>query len=393
MTDTKPAPDFLQILTDSGVPATEEALKGVCRETVTEAGSSINNESYYSPFWRLFSAIMIKPVLWLFHLMVEYMMPQYFLCTADEEYIEPKAWDYGVDERKAESKTAGVVVFTREETLPETVIPSGTLVQSPPINEIVYELITTEDGVFSAGETECTVPAEATAPGSGHNLGTGYYTILPEAPEGIVSVTNPDNWITAVGADQETVEAYRWRTRAAFNTLSHYHTDGVYVTIVGQHAGVDVRFMWFEHNAPRGPGTANLYLLFELDAPAGSYLDAINDHITAQDNHGHGDDLQVFAMPEQEYDLGVTVWPNAGLLQTEKEALRLAVEEIIRAAFRENLAWEVTRALPYSRFSFSQLDREMHDHLPKLQSVEFDRSDIVSELWAPKLGNLTVALG
>ena len=53
---------------------------------------------------------------------------------------------------------------------------------------------------------------------------------------------------------------------------------------------------------------------------------------------------------------------------------------MIRAAFRENQDVEVTRTLPQSRFSFSRLDRELHDALPDLRSVEFSLPDIVSEL-------------
>ena len=51
------------------------------------------------------------------------------------------------------------------------------------------------------------------------------------------------------------------------------------------------------------------------------------------------------------------------------------------------------RQLPQSRFSFSRLDRELHDALPDLRSVEFSLPDIVSELSLPVLRTLTVRLG
>lgn len=59
----------------------------------------------------------------------------------------------------------------------------------------------------------------------------------------------------------------------------------------------------------------------------------------------------------------------------------------------KNLDVDVTRTLPRSRFSFSQLDHELHAMFPDLRSVEFSLQDIVSELSLPTLRSLTVRLG
>jgi hypothetical protein len=80
------------------------------------------------------------------------------------------------------------------------------------------------------------------------------------------------------------------------------------------------------------------------------------------------------------------------------EALRLAVENRIRCAWRENTDFTMTRTMPLSRFSFSRLSEELHAALPDLQSVEFTHNaengatgaDITALLELPVLSSLTV---
>nr|VFK16722.1 MAG: Uncharacterized phage protein gp47/JayE [Candidatus Kentron sp. LFY] len=393
MTQAIPKPDFNAALTASGVPTTEKDLKAAWLKEVADAGSSINNDSRYSPFWRSVTTLITKPVLWMTHdVIIKHLMPQFFLATVTEDYIDSWAWGRDVT-RKQPVATVGTLNFTRAQTLPDVTIPVGTRVQSPPINKIVYELTTTSEGIFPAGSVTCQVPAKATKTGSSHNLDSGYYSVLPAPLDGIDGVTNPEGWITTLGADKEDIDAFRWRIRNSFNRLGFYHTDGVYRALMGEFPGVDTRYIWFEYDAPRGPGTANAFILFELDAPAQTYIDAIDNHIREKGFHGHGDDLVVAKMPETSYDLTVTVWPVKGLLDAEKQKLKKDTEDAIRAAFRENKAFRMTPALPYNRFSFSLLDKELHSHLPNLESIEFGRSDIVSQRSVPTIGNLTVNLG
>ncbi|HCJ1779362.1 TPA: hypothetical protein NQQ36_005193, partial [Salmonella enterica] len=52
--------------------------------------------------------------------------------------------------------------------------------------------------------------------------------------------------------------------------------------------------------------------------------------------------------------------------------------------------YDVTRTWPYSRFSFSQLGRELHDAFTLVDSVTFSLTDILSELNIPRLNTLSV---
>jgi uncharacterized phage protein gp47/JayE len=381
--------EFESLLKDEGVPITEAEIKAVFKQTVTDSGSKISNDSAYSPFWRLISAIAIQPVTWLVEALLQSVMPQFFLKTVGEDFIELWGNNYGV-ERKQAQRLKGRVVFSRSETDSTLIIPKGSLVFSERLNDKVYQLETLAETQLLQGETRLSVEVQATDSGGAYNLETGYFQTCDIAE---LSVINPDNWIDVLGADYEEIEDYRLRIRNAFNALSHYHTDGVYRFLIAKFAGVSTDMIWFKHDAPRGPGTADAYVLFELDAPSESYLKTINRLISDEGYHGHGDDLQVFNMPEKYVDLTVTVYLPTTLLDSERRLLLLGVEQATEAAFRFNSAYVMTQTQPYSRFSFTRLASEIYQRFPEIESIEFDQGDILTELEIPRLASLNVLEG
>jgi hypothetical protein len=136
--------------------------------------------------------------------------------------------------------------------------------------------------------------------------------------------------------------------------------------------------VYFEHGAPRGPGSANAFVLFDADVPAATYLAQINAHIRDLGNHGHGDDLLVMVMPETQHDLRVTLWPRSTLTAAQRQTLQDETALFIRAAY------------PQSRFSFSRLGEELHQQFPGIESLHFDNDDILSELNIPRIQSLQV---
>jgi hypothetical protein len=151
--------------------------------------------------------------------------------------------------------------------------------------------------------------------------------------------------------------------------------------------------IWFQHDAPRGPGTANAYLLFDLNAPAQSYLETINRQISTEGHHGHGDDVIAYNMPETAHDLITTLYFSDALLDEEKEIKKTAVYNAIYAAFRGNAAYEMTKTAPFSRFSFTNLAGELYDLVDGIEDIEFSLNSIVSELSIPVLSSLSVVEG
>ncbi|PJD01633.1 hypothetical protein B9Q22_23490, partial [Enterobacter roggenkampii] len=250
------------------------------------------------------------------------------------------------------------------------------------------------DVVIPSGTASALLAVKATGTGGAYNLAPGYFRILPVAVDGISHVASEEDWLTVPGADEESDDELRERCRNQFNLVGSYHTDAVYRSMIASVAGLSIDRIFFLHDAPRGPGTANAYLLLDSGVTSEPFIDAVNDYINTQGHHGHGDDMQCFAMPETRHDLSVTVYVRSlsNLEPEQQDTLKKGIENLIRCAFRENKDYDVKKTWPYSRFSFSQLGREIHKTFTDADSVEFSLKDITSDLDVPRLNSLTVVL-
>ncbi len=295
---------------------------------------------------------------------------------------------------KPATAAQGVIRFYKADAGAVVTVKAGTLIQTERINGTVYELVTTADFILGAGVASALIPVQATATGGAFNLAPGYYRILPVAVDGISHVVNDTDWLTVPGADEESDDELRERCRNQFNLVGNYHTDAVYRSMIASVAGLSIDRIFFEHEAPRGPGTANAYLLLDTGVTSDPFIEAVNDYITTQGHHGHGDDMQCFAMPETRHTLAVTLYVRnlANLTDEEQSALRTGAENLIRCAFRENNEFDVKKTWPFSRFSFSNLGRELHRQFAAIDSLAFSLTDIVSGLSVPRLDTLTVRL-
>lgn len=384
--------DFTQVLKDAGIPVTADALKERWRTIMTATGSAISNDDRMSPFWRVITALITTPVLWLINVIATVVIPNGFVKYATGEFLDILADAVNVT-RKPATQALGVVRFTRVNLGLSITVPLGTVIQTASINGVIYKVLTTEAKSFLAGQSTLDVPVMAEQAGSAYNFAAGYFAILPVPIAGVTAVANPVDWLSTPGADVESDEDLRARCRNQFNTASDYHTDAVYKAMISQFPGVAIDAIWFEHNAPRGPGTANAFVLFDFAAPVSTYLAQINQFIIDQGNHGHGDSLIVFQMPEQTQTLTATVWVEKFLTAAEQTAVHDGVVDFINAAFRENTAYSPTLTKPYSRFSMSKLGQELHDAFPGIHSIDFsEEDDIVTAKWIPRLTSLTVTV-
>ena len=385
--------DFKQALTDAGIPTTEAGLRKAWETEVAAQGSKLSNTSAYSPFWRLITALVTKPVLWLINFISDTVLPNFFVKTAGDTWLDMLAWAVNV-ERKGATKATGMMLFTRIAAGGTLELPAGIVVQSAAINGHIYQMVTTTPATFADGLLQLEIPVEAQEEGSGYNLAPGYYAILPVPLAGIAQVVNTDGWLIAPGADPEPDDQLRLRVRNQFSAVNQWHTDAVYRAMISAFPGVRPDGVYFLHGAPRGPGSANAYVLFEADVPAETYLEHINAHIRDQGNHGHGDDLVVMVMPETQHAIRLTLWPRALIGNEKRDSLRDDVALFVRAAFRESTAtdFQPTLTYPQSRFSFSRLGEELHQQFPGIESLHFDNADIVSELSIPRINSLEVAI-
>lgn len=386
---------YTTMLKEAGVPVTEEAMQARWDAINAEQGSLITNDSAWSPFWRLISAIVTAPCKQLVKLLITTALPNLFLRHASGQWLDVYAW--GVDlARKPAVASIGVITFTRESAAGQLTIPAGTVISTAKINGAVYRVAVDAETTIPDGTLAIDVAVTAEATGSAYNLGPGYYSILPVPVPGISSAVNGADWLTTPGADEEEDEPLRLRCRNQFSAVGQYHHDAAYRALIAAFAGIRTDYIWFEKGtAPRGPGSANGFIMIDSGPAPQAFVDTINAHIVDDGEHGHGDDLVCFPMPTDVFDLATTVYPQPNLSEERVFTLLTAVENRIRYAFRENSDFDdMTRTWPFSRFSFSQLDRELHAALPDLLSVEFNRqADIVSEMNLATLGTLAVAKG
>ncbi|MEH8245945.1 baseplate J/gp47 family protein [Aeromonas veronii] len=390
----RPTVDFMALLAKSGVPTTEEAMEVELKKEVEAAGSLITNDSDVSPFWRLVRAVVITPALWLIRILLAgHVLPASFAATATDSYLDLKAWDVDL-KRKPAQKTRGIVNFTKVNPAEATTIPDDVWVTTERINGTIYRVKPVQAVVSPAGEAVAWVVCEAEFAGVAWNLAPGYYNLLSKPITGILSARNSEKeWITTQGADAESNDALGLRIKNQFSAVGRYHIDAIYRSMLASVAGIRADHIFFEHDAPRGPGTANAFILLEVGTTPASLIEKLNDYVNNQGNHGHGDDLQVMAMPETEHSLHLELWPVENLAAEQRLALVSEVKLLIQAAFRQSADYPaVTRTWPQSRFSLSQLGRELHQAFPEIKSLHFTELDIVSGLEIPRLAAIEVTL-
>ncbi|HDL7645874.1 TPA: baseplate J/gp47 family protein [Yersinia enterocolitica] len=390
MINGKPQVDYERILADHGMPVTQEQARAEF-DTVAKDEGIVTNTSRMSPFWRLVTAITTTPAMWLKDALVKVVMKNLFLASAEGVFVDVFAWAVNL-QRKAATPAGGTIRFTKQDAALAVTVPAGTQIQTERINGVIYTLTTLTDTLIPAGVLSQSIAVTAEHAGAGFNLAPGYYRILPTAIEGITSVENDENWLTTPGANEESDDELRDRIRNQFNLAGAYHIDAVYRGLMASVAGISADRIYFEHDAPRGPGTANAYILLDSGVASAPFIDTINDHIMMQGYHGHGDDLRAFALPETRYDLTVTLYLYASLNLNDEDTFTLQcnVSNLVRCAFRENSDYEVQKTWPYSRFSMSRLGEEIHQHFHEVESVTFSLPDIQSELAVPRLNLLRV---
>lgn len=379
------------MLQASGIATEPDEFRTLLKAEMEKQGSMIANDSKYSPFWRLIEAGVVTASTWLIDkALINHVLPNSFLATATGEQLKLKAWECQIEQKPA-TKTQGMIVFTRTAGSAQAVaIPKGTFVQTNPINGKIYRVLTVNDAVIEVDTQSVSVAVSAESEGAAYNLGGGYYTILPIAIAGVGAVTNEDEWITSAGQDIEADDDLRMRVRNQWSAVARWHIDAAYRSLLMKQSGLQHDNIYFEHDAPRGPGTANCYILMDIGEPSETMIMDLNTLIQTEGNHGHGDDMQVSAMPATEHDLICKIWFKPTVLDEDKAAIILGVEDCIKSAFRENLNYNVTKTAPLGKFSFSKLEGEIHDLFNQIDTIRFDMDFIESNLTIPRLNKLEI---
>lgn len=382
--------DLEKLLENADIPTTEDEVKEIFNQEVEDQGSLINNNSTFSPFWRLIEAIITKPYFWLLEFLITVILPQSFVKTATGYFLDMYLWSVNLT-RKEASKAIGIVIFEREVTAPEILLPKGFTISTERINGEIYSLVTLEEITLPAGAVSVTIECQAQKTGSAYNLGAGYYQI-PQIPlPGLIRVYNPDGWLTTPGADEESNEDARERYRTAFQAVSGWFIDDKYKILMAEFGGVKADQIYIEHGAPRGPGSANAYLLLDSGIPSEPFLEAINKAVRDDGYHGLGDDMLAMDLPELPQDITLEILPLPNLSESQKASLMTNIEQFVRCAFRENQAYnDVTLTWPQSLFSYSTLNQELRNEFTDIESIYTPNRDFRTGLEIARIASLTI---
>lgn len=389
--DLKVSQQFDQVLKNSGIPITENEIKAEFEKEVIAQGSMINNNSAYSPFWRLVQTLIAKPYLYLIGFLVKTVFPQSFVMHATGKWLD--LWLDSVDlERKQPNNAKGYVIFERLDGAPEVLLPANFTISTDRINGKIYQLVIPAQVLLPANVTEVRVEVIAAGTGSEYNLASGYYQI-PQAPiPGLKRVYNPDDWLSLPGADIESNEDARARYRAQFTAVSGFYIDDKYKLIMAEFGGVKTEQIYILKNGPRGPGTANAYLLLDSGTPAKPFLDLINKAVREDGYHGLGDDMLALALPEKKVVIECEWTSVPNLTATQKETLEKSIEQYIRCVFRENQAFpDSMKIWPESLFSFSTLNQELRNQFEQLESLYFVNRDFKTGLEIARIESLSIS--
>lgn len=381
--------DFKQIAIDAGVPTTEVEINAHFNTLRSEAGLVITNADAFGPLWRFISAVATTPVKWLVELLVVSVLKQAFLKHATGPFLVLHAWAVNITPKDAVA-AQGALSFTRIDTAGALLIPAGSVVTSIPINGAVYTVTTTSDATIADGDATLSIAVLADSTGEGFNLATGFYTVMPDDIAGIDSVTNAADWLTVLGADNETDDDLRNRTRLQFTAINQWHTDAVYKQILASIEGITTDNIYFTHDAPRGEGSANAYVMVETGDVSGAIIASLQSEITDKEQHGHGDDVRVFAMPTTDHVIAADIWFVASASAPEKTQALIDIALFVRCAFRENTDYSATKPRPFTPFYLSTLADEIKTQFSGVENAAFNIPVIVNGLALPRIDTLAV---
>lgn len=379
-----------QAVIDAGIPITEAEIKAEFETLAEAAGVPVKNNSPYSAFWRFVSEAFSKPFVAVIGFMMITIMRNVFLKTATGVWLELFA--YRVDlTKKLATKLTGQVKISRLDSSGDVDILTDRVIQSPLINGKTYKVLVTEDYVFTDGSAEIIVNVESEAVGKDFNLGVGFYSVLEEPIPGW-TVTNESDWLLTPGTDDEEDDDLRDRCRLQFANVASWHTDSTYKSIIASFDGVSVSDIYFAHNEPRGPGSADAFIDFEAGSDPSALVTSINTFIDPDGNHGLGDDLKVFPLPEENHNLVFNVVSVSTLSGAQKATLQTNIEYFVKNAFGETNAYgfDATKIKPNSTFFLDALCREIGINLPGIKSIVCTTSSIVTLFVAARVDNLTV---
>jgi uncharacterized phage protein gp47/JayE len=145
---------------------------------------------------------------------------------------------------------------------------------------------------------------------------------------GIDAVTNPEEWLTTVGVNEETDAALRQRCFLAWEELSQGGTAAAYVSWALSVAGVESAFV--DDTLPRGEGTVDVYIMGEAGPPDPALIEAVQEVV--DDNRPITADALVFSPDVVTVPVTLAVTPRVGY---DTEALDIEIRRRLSVFFSD----------------------------------------------------------
>lgn len=196
-----------------------------------------------------------------------------FASYASDLWLDLLAANFSV-RRKSPVKATGVVTLSRIDTGPTVRIAKGNIFKTA-MDSTGQELrfVATTTTIFPGGDATCTVPVEAEKAGSLYNVPIGVIKNSLTHIESVETITNAADWLTREGADEETLEALRSRTKGAWADLSTLAIRQKYQNACESMEGVLLARIDDEH--PRGQGTVDAIITGTAGAATETLLAAV----------------------------------------------------------------------------------------------------------------------
>lgn len=218
------------------------------------------------------------------------VLKQAFPATATGGWLDLHAAGVGLS-RHAAKAAEGIVVFTRNGTAGNLLVPKGTIVKTALDafgNE--YRYTVSADTIIPAGAVSANVAVRAELPGSVYNVAAGAITVAVSSVQGITSIANPVSWLTLEGSEAEADDALRLRCELQWAKQSGI-TAAYYEALALSVGGV--LQVWIDENWPRGRGTVDIYIAGSAGLPTVGLLAAVSAVVNDKRNKPCTDDVLV----------------------------------------------------------------------------------------------------
>jgi len=251
------------------------------------------------------------------------ILEQAFPASATKLWLDLHASQVGLT-RLAATKAQGKVTFTGAQQ-GNIVIPSGRIVKTLPDGAgNVYRYVTASPAVLPDGATQVDVPVVAEEYGRSANVVAGSITEITTVVPGITAVTNPEDWLTSEGADEETDSALQKRYALRWtgnNALTKY----AYQLWALSVPGVIAVTVFDQH--PRGQGTVDIVVKGAAGLPTQALLASVRDYVAQY--QPQNDDVLVKSPVGYPVSIVVTLL----LVSGGADAIKAEAETRIRAMF------------------------------------------------------------